>query len=181
MTIVAIEDTRNGEWKKDNKGSALLKKMGWSEGTGLGKRRQGSAVALRAVKRADSLGIGASTDMQGTSGWEATNNSFVSVLEGLKQHHGGDCSSSETDGKKKKKKRKTQTKKKDLVLARNKVTAGHARKMRESKCLKSKSDHDMAAIFGTKLRNNEKPESNTDAKKDSDKRETKKRKKSDSR
>lgn len=84
--------------------------------------------------------------------------------------------------KKKKKKCKTQTKKKkDLVLARNKVTAGHARKMRESKCLKSKSDHDMAAIFGTKLRNDEKSESNTGTKKDNDNRETKKRKKSDSR
>jgi hypothetical protein len=119
--------------------------------------------------------------MQGTSGWESTNDSFASVLEGLKQHHGGDSSgsSSETDGKKKKK-RNPQTKKKDLVLARNKVTAGHARKMRESKCLKSKSDHDIAAIFGTKLRNNEKSESNTDTN-DSDKRETKKRKKSDSR
>jgi hypothetical protein len=59
--------------------------------------------------------------------------------------------------------------------------AGHARKMRESKCLKSKSDHDMAAIFGTKLRNDEKSESNTGTKKDNDNRETKKRKKSDSR
>ena len=172
MTIVAIEDTRNAEWKKDNKGSALLKKMGWSEGTGLGKRRQGSAVALRAVKRADSLGIGASTDMQGTSGWECTNNAFASVLDSLKQHHGRDCSSTTDDTKKKKKKRTKQTKQKDLVLAKNKVTAGHARKMRESKCLKSKSDHDMAAIFGTKLRNNEKQSEST--KKDSDEIETKK-------
>jgi Pin2-interacting protein X1 len=161
MTIVATEDTRNGEWKKDNKGSTLLKKMGWSEGEGLGKNRQGTAVALRAVKRADSLGIGASTtDMQGVSGWESTTDGFASVLKGLKQHHGSNSSSSSSDAsdgnnKKKNKKRKTM-KSNELVLARNKVTAGHSRKMREAKCLKNKSDYDMAAIFGTKLQTNSK-------------------------
>jgi Pin2-interacting protein X1 len=153
MTIVATEDPRNGEWKKDNKGSTLLKKMGWSEGEGLGKNRQGTAVALRAVKRADSLGIGASTadTQQGVSGWESTTDGFASVLKGLKQHHGnGSSSSSDGDGDDKKKK-KRKRKRKELVLARNKVTAGHSQKMRESKCLKNKSEVDMAAIFGTKL------------------------------
>ena len=51
--------------------------------------------------------------------------------------------------------------------------------MRESKCLKSKSDHDiLAAIFGTKLRNEEKVGK---CKEGSDERETKKQNKSDSR
>jgi hypothetical protein len=53
-------------------------------------------------------------------------------------------------------------KRKELVLARNKVTAGHSQKMRESKCLKNKSEVDMAAIFGTKLpkRNNKEQDDN---------------------
>ena len=147
MTIVATEDSRNAEWKNGNKGSALLKKMGWVEGQGLGRQKQGSAVALRAVKRSDELlGIGAASRHAAAAdmdGWNDTSNSFATVLSKLQQHHGE--SNSDSDGKTKKKKKKN-----ELTLARNKVTAGHSKKMREAKCLKSKSDEDMAAIFGTK-------------------------------
>jgi hypothetical protein len=62
MTIVATEDSRNSEWKNGNKGASLLRKMGWTDGQGLGRDKQGTAVALRAVKRSEeTLGIGAST------------------------------------------------------------------------------------------------------------------------
>ena len=139
MTIVATEDSRNGEWKNGNKGASLLKKMGWTEGQGLGRDKQGTSVALRAVKRSEeTLGIGASSaDIHGSSGWNETSDSFASVLANLKQQH--------SDKKKKSKKKKN-----NLTLARNKVTAGHAQKMREAKCLKNKSDEEMAAIFGNK-------------------------------
>jgi Pin2-interacting protein X1 len=139
MTIVATEDSRNGEWKIGNKGASLLKKMGWTEGQGLGRDKQGTSVALRAVKRSEeTLGIGASSaDIHGSSGWSETSDSFASVLANLKQQH--------SDKKKKSKKKKN-----NLTLARNKVTAGHAQKMREAKCLKNKSDEEMAAIFGNK-------------------------------
>ena len=147
MTIVATEDSRNGEWKNGNKGASLLKKMGWTEGQGLGRDQQGTSVALRAVKRSEeTLGIGASSaDTHGSSGWSETSDSFASVLSNLQQQHKNDSSGSEYDETKKSKK-----KTKKLILARNKVTAGHAQKMREAKCLKNKSAEDMAAIFGSK-------------------------------
>lgn len=154
MTIVATEDSRNAQWKNGNKGASLLKKMGWSEGDGLGRQKQGTSVALRAVKRSEeTLGIGASTaDTHGTAGWNDTSNSFASVLNNLQQHHGdSSASSSDDDDTKRRKKKSKKKKKKSLTLARNKVTAGHSKKMREAKCLKNKSDADMAAIFGTKV------------------------------
>jgi Pin2-interacting protein X1 len=143
MTIVATEDSRNGEWKNGNKGASLLKKMGWTEGQGLGRDKQGTSVALRAVKRSEeTLGIGASSaDIHGSSGWNETSDGFASVLRNLKHQH--DDGSSD-------KKKKSKKKKNNLTLARNKVTAGHAQKMREAKCLKNKSDEEMAAIFGNK-------------------------------
>lgn len=154
MTIVVKEDSRNLEWKQSNKGSALLKKMGWSEGEGLGKRKKGEQHALRAVKRTDEmLGIGA--DKHDPDSTHCHSSSFASVLSSLKQHHAsGSSSSSDTDDDDNKKRKKSSKKKKkkpkaSLTLARNKVTAGHAQKMRHAKCLQNKSEKDMAAIFGT--------------------------------
>ncbi len=40
---------------------AQLEKLGWKEGEGLGKRRQGMASHIKVVKRADGLGLGEST------------------------------------------------------------------------------------------------------------------------
>lgn len=154
MTIVATEDSRNADWKNSSKGASLLKKMGWTEGQGLGRQKQGTAHALRAVKRSEeTLGIGASSaDLHGEAGWNDTSDNFASVLSKLQQHHGDSSSnSSDDDNNKKRKKKKKSKKKKELTLARNKVTAGHSKKMRESKCLKNKSEADMAAIFGTKV------------------------------
>jgi Pin2-interacting protein X1 len=143
MTIVASEDTRNKDWSKSSIGSKLLKNMGWSEGQGLGRNKQGLITHLRAVRPSgEALGIGASTqeDLTGMNGWNKTTDSFASVLKNLQAQHGPDDA---TTTKKKKKKVK-----KELVLARNKVTAGHSKKMRESKDLSTKSEADMAAIFG---------------------------------
>lgn len=40
---------------------AQLEKLGWKEGEGLGKRRQGMSSHIRVVKRAEGLGLGEST------------------------------------------------------------------------------------------------------------------------
>ena len=148
MPIVAAEDTRNKDWSKGTIGSKLLLKMGWKEGSGLGRDQQGTAQALRAVRKFDDAGIGAKeADSTGSQGWNKTTDSFANVLQSLQVHHAttaddDDDGETTNGGKKKKKKRKK------LVLAQNKVTAGHSRKMREAKDLKTKSDYDMAAIFG---------------------------------
>jgi hypothetical protein len=153
MPIVANQDSRNANWSKGSIGSKLLSKMGWTEGTGLGKHRSGTSVPLRAVRQsAEAAGIGSkASDADGSQGWNRTTDGYASVLQSLQAQHGtGRVATSNAagesltaDGPKKSKK-----KKKKLVLAQNRVTAGHSRKLREAKDLSTKSQADMAAIFG---------------------------------
>ena len=153
----------------------MLEKMGWKgDGVCLGKNQQGTSTHLRAVKRAESLGIGAETDAFGDSGWQQTNAAFHGVLANLKKEHGNNSGSDDDDNKEARKKRKKEEKKRKkneekrraraaaadgggasstdggIRLAQNKVQAGHARKMRDAKDIKNKSAADMAAIFGVK-------------------------------
>lgn len=157
MTILQIEDQRNLEWRTNNVGSSLLQKMGWREGSGIGKRASNS-TALRAVKRQDGLGLGAKMATEG--GQSESTSTFAAVLANLQMHHGsshGSSSSdaeSSTDGKASKKKskgkgegKKSKRPKKRLVLPQNKVIAGHAKKMRLAK-FGEKSAEDLACIFG---------------------------------
>ena len=132
MTIVATEDKRNQEWRKSNVGLKLLEKMGYKDGEGIGKRNTNN-TALRALKRKEGLGLGAKIESEGGNS-ESTNH-FSAVLTSLQAHH-------ETTPTKKSKK-----KKKKIRLPQNKVTAGHASKMREAK-FGAKSAEDMACIFG---------------------------------
>lgn len=162
MTIVASKETRNAEWAASSSfGRKMLEKMGWKgEGVGLGKNQQGTSTHLRAVRRADSLGIGAETDAFGEKGWEDSARGYKSVLASLTAEYGaGSSGGDDEDKKKEKKKRKKEKKLKAKNAARggnnvsrpsNRVQAGHARKMRDAKCLSSKSHEDMAAIFGVK-------------------------------
>mmetsp|Transcript_8225 Transcript_8225/g.19843 ORF Transcript_8225/g.19843 Transcript_8225/m.19843 type:complete len:184 (+) Transcript_8225:64-615(+) len=131
MTIVATEDTRNVEWRKSNVGLKLLEKMGYKDGEGIGKRNQNN-TSLRALKRKEGLGLGAKIQSEG--GNSESSNHFSAVLSNLQAHH-------EPTSKKSRKKRKK------ITLPQNKVTAGHASKMREAK-FGAKSAEDMACIFG---------------------------------
>mmetsp|Transcript_10896 Transcript_10896/g.21209 ORF Transcript_10896/g.21209 Transcript_10896/m.21209 type:complete len:243 (+) Transcript_10896:138-866(+) len=164
MTIVATQDTRNSEWANapNSYGRKMLEKMGWKgDGAGLGKNQQGTSTHLRAVRRADSLGIGAETDAFGDKGWQESSRGYQSVLASLQQEYSNGNGSDDSDAKKKRKKEEKKRKKKEekkrkigesgvVRLARNKVQAGHARKWREAKDLSNKSSEDMAAIFGVK-------------------------------
>lgn len=185
MTIVASEDGRNAAWASDKSGFGhkMLAKMGWSEGKGLGKNKQGQTHNLRAIRREESLGIGASTDTHGSEGFSQTSANFHGVLAKLNAEHGSGSSSgassdedsgsasgrSSSKKSKKEKKKKSKSSKKakkaekktkhrgkrdkdnKITLAQNRVAAGHSRKMRDAKDLSSKSDADMAAIFGVKV------------------------------
>lgn len=146
MSIRTDVDTRNEAWAKDKSsfGQRMLAKMGWEEGTGLGKNKQGTVNSLRAVRRSENLGIGASSDLHGEEGFSATKSNFLGVLEKLKEEHG-------VRNDKKNKKSKKKRKKTEITLAQNRVSAGHSRKMRDSKDLSKKSKEDMAAIFGMKV------------------------------
>jgi hypothetical protein len=149
MTIVQTEDNRNQEWRDSNVGSKMLAKMGWTEGSGIGKRNV-NTTALRAVKRQEGLGIGAKRQTEG--GNSESTGTFAAVLANLKAHHGTPVSakkhkSSKKEAKTAKKAAKKAAKKKRLSLPQNKVLAGHARKMREAK-FGAKSAQDLACIFG---------------------------------
>ena len=66
----------------------MLAKMGWKgDGSGLGKTQQGTSTHLRAVRRAESLGIGAESDAFGEKGWQDTNAGFHGVLANLKREY----------------------------------------------------------------------------------------------
>ena len=64
-----------------------MKKMGWKEGTGLGKDGQGVTDNLRAVRRAEELGIGATVDHAG-EGWGRTGGDFQDALKKLNEKGG---------------------------------------------------------------------------------------------
>ena len=155
MTIIAGEESRNSEWANDTSsfGQKMLVKMGWAKGKGLGKNQQGTQSNLRALRREDGLGIGASTDTLGEEGFSTTSRNFHGVLANLQQVHG------ESDERKKKKSKKDRKKNNraegsdscGLTLSQTRVAAGHAKKMREAKDLSKKSAEDMAAIFGMKV------------------------------
>ena len=126
MPIVATTDTRNSQWANDpsSYGRKMLAKMGWKgDGSGLGKTQQGTSTHLRAVRRAESLGIGAESDAFGEKGWQDTNAGFHGVLANLKREYSsssvggggggvggstssGDGDSDGVDGQKAKKRRK---------------------------------------------------------------------------
>lgn len=170
MTIVATQDTRNSEWANapNSYGRKMLEKMGWKgDGAGLGKNQQGTSTHLRAIRRAESLGIGAETDAFGDKGWQESSRGYQSVLASLQQEYGNGKGASNDDGddadarkKEEKKRKKKEEKRKNKIsssseggkirLAQNKVQAGHARKWREAKDIGNKSAEDMAAIFGVK-------------------------------
>ena len=102
MAIVATTETRNAHWANDQSsfGRKMLSKMGWKgNGTGLGKNQQGSSTHLRAVKRSESLGIGAESDAFGDKGWQDTNDAFHGVLANLKREYSsvGDNDDSNSD------------------------------------------------------------------------------------
>lgn len=94
----------------------MLSKMGWKGGSsGLGKHQQGTSTNLRAVRRAESLGIGAETDAFGDKGWEDTNRGYHGVLDKLKKEYGngsGEGSGEEVDEETRKRRRKEEKKRK---------------------------------------------------------------------
>jgi len=197
MTIVATADTRNSTWASDSSsfGRKMLAKMGWKGGdAGLGKNQQGTSTHLRAVRRAESLGIGAESDSFGEKGWQDTNAGFHGVLASLKREYSAVASSGsgesggEEDGAARKRRRKDEKRRKKkeekrransngnssgsegngngVRLPQNKVQAGHARKMREAKDIRNKSAEDMAAIFGVKADFYKRPRERSDNGKD---------------
>ena len=77
-----LPDTLNKAWARDKSrfGFAMLAKMGWQEGKGLGRNEDGMTTNIRVTKRTDALGIGAAP---AGSGGEAALTAAVSDYNAL--------------------------------------------------------------------------------------------------
>ena len=81
-------------------GAAMLKKMGWSEGSGVGKNLQGMAEAITVKKKDDTAGIGGDPSFNyGEKWWESVYDSSAKLdaLAGLESDSGADSSDSDSD------------------------------------------------------------------------------------
>ena len=117
VSTASLGGSQNQHWATDTTayGRKMLEKMGWNDGDGLGKDKQGEKTFVRVKKRTDNLGLGQESYSSvkgggpngvanridaaaGAKGWAQTNDNFAGVLAGLAATYG-------SDHKKKKKKR----------------------------------------------------------------------------
>lgn len=157
-TEAETPDTRNLQWRQNNKGNTLLQKMGWKQGEALGSKRlqkeggdSHNGEGLKISKRKEGLGLGADPIVQNV---ESTSHaSFTQLLNTLKQEHGGSADAGSSKKRKQKedgatssskKSKKKSRKEKETVFATNKITNA---RVRQSK-FAAKSAQDMACIFG---------------------------------
>ena len=91
--------TRKQSALKGSLAEKMMQGMGWQEGEGLGKHKQGITQHLRARKHVDNEGLGAefSRDSGGNASFGATSAGFADALSGLADKYGlpGDDESDE--------------------------------------------------------------------------------------
>lgn len=91
----------------------LMQKMGWKEGSGLGKNEDGNAKHIVIRKREDSVGLGNDSQLTAAMIHEQwCTKSFSSKLDSFKAKLAAICSSDDDDEGDKKKKRKEKKSKK---------------------------------------------------------------------
>eukprot|EP00670_Eutreptiella_braarudii_P007033 CAMPEP_0174287026 /NCGR_PEP_ID=MMETSP0809-20121228/14116_1 /TAXON_ID=73025 ORGANISM="Eutreptiella gymnastica-like, Strain CCMP1594" /NCGR_SAMPLE_ID=MMETSP0809 /ASSEMBLY_ACC=CAM_ASM_000658 /LENGTH=182 /DNA_ID=CAMNT_0015383355 /DNA_START=70 /DNA_END=618 /DNA_ORIENTATION=- len=78
-------DPNNTAWSKDKSrfGFLMLQKMGWQEGSGLGKEQQGMTEHIKVKKLEDGAGLGANEE-NGHMSWTIHKDAFDKVLSKLK-------------------------------------------------------------------------------------------------
>ncbi|KAK6726818.1 hypothetical protein RB195_004868 [Necator americanus] len=81
-------DPRNLQWKNDEKkfSQKLMEKMGWSEGDGLGKNRQGNADSVKLKANYTGKGLGADKLASYDSTWIAHHDDFADLLSALNKN-----------------------------------------------------------------------------------------------
>ncbi|XP_075719921.1 PIN2/TERF1-interacting telomerase inhibitor 1 [Rhinoderma darwinii] len=148
-------DPRNSTWSKDESkfGQKMLEKMGWSKGKGLGAQEQGSTEHIKVQVKNNTLGLGASSNHE--DNWIAHQDDFNQLLAELNDHH-GTASGASSDNENKKSFRLEEKSK----SSRKRV---HYMKFAKGKDLSSRSDTDLACIFGKREKVNKSPQEETDS------------------
>ncbi|MCO5586107.1 hypothetical protein L7F22_040046 [Adiantum nelumboides] len=122
----------------------LLKQMGWQEGEGLGKEKQGITKHVRVTKKKDNSGLGIDAQ-QAASNWTFNTTAFDSILKNL------NVIIADTNGEDHaRKKTVTENAKHERAALLKKATRpqGRYKKRELGKLLKGKSQADLDAILG---------------------------------
>ncbi|XP_075454812.1 PIN2/TERF1-interacting telomerase inhibitor 1 isoform X1 [Ascaphus truei] len=133
-------DPRNCTWSNDESkfGQKLMEKMGWSKGKGLGAQEQGSTEHIKVKVKNNSLGLGASVTHE--DNWIAHQDDFNQILAELNTCHGSEESERPANEDK-----KTFSLEEKSKSSRKRV---HYMKFAKGKDLSSRSETDLACIFG---------------------------------
>ncbi|KAG5486756.1 hypothetical protein LSCM1_08012 [Leishmania martiniquensis] len=90
-------DPNGNRWaNSDNFGKALLKKAGWTEGTGLGKEQDGVVSHVKVTRKDGTMGLGYQAGVQET--WTTQSVGFADVLTRIKVSAKTAISDSDDDG-----------------------------------------------------------------------------------
>lgn len=74
----------------------MMRKMGWSEGKGLGKAENGISSSVTVKRRVEGEGLGVTKDAAGAIGWSTTADAFGSALSALAEKYGDDAPATKT-------------------------------------------------------------------------------------
>ncbi|XP_026050900.1 PIN2/TERF1-interacting telomerase inhibitor 1-like [Carassius auratus] len=131
-------DPRNSAWSNDESkfGQKMLERMGWSKGKGLGKSEQGSTEHIKVKVKNNSLGLG--TSVNNEDNWIAHQDDFNQLLAELNNCHGQNNTDNPTQEQGFSLEEKSKTSKKRV----------HYMKFTKGKDLSSRSETDLACIFG---------------------------------
>uniref|UniRef100_A0A8C5MDB0 G-patch domain-containing protein n=1 Tax=Leptobrachium leishanense TaxID=445787 RepID=A0A8C5MDB0_9ANUR len=133
-------DPRNSAWSKDESkfGQKMLEKMGWSKGKGLGAQEQGSTDHIKVQVKNNTFGLGVSVNHE--DNWIAHQDDFNQILAELNNCHSTTCSEVPSGDEKKSfnLEEKSKSSKKRV----------HYMKFAKGKDLSSRTDTDLACIFG---------------------------------
>lgn len=134
-------DPRNSAWSKDESkfGQKMLERMGWSKGKGLGKTEQGATEHIKVKVKNNSLGLG--TNASNEDNWIAHQDDFNQLLAELNNCHGQNTTNESV-----------QEEKQDSFSLEEKSKSSrkrvHYMKFTKGKDLSSRSETDLACIFG---------------------------------
>ncbi|XP_021456812.2 PIN2/TERF1-interacting telomerase inhibitor 1 isoform X2 [Oncorhynchus mykiss] len=136
-------DPRNSAWSKDESkfGQKMLERMGWSKGKGLGRTEQGSTEHIKVKVKNNQLGLGTTASHE--DNWIAHQDDFNQLLADLNNCHGQNTAN-EAPSEEKQQEKSFSLEEKSKT-SRKRV---HYMKFTKGKDLSSRSQTDLACIFG---------------------------------